>query len=156
MADFEQAIRVVLAHEGAFSADPADPGGATNWGISSRAYPGLDVRALTRDDAKALYRRDYWTPHGYGTIADQALATKVFDLAVNMGPRQANRVLQRAANRLGAQLEDDGVIGPHTLAAVHACDAAVLLDLVKVQAAQYYLSLNQPRFERGWLRRALA
>ncbi|WP_425526518.1 glycosyl hydrolase 108 family protein [Xanthomonas oryzae] len=50
----------MLSHEGGYVNDPRDPGGETQWGISKRAYPELNIRALTRDQAIEIYRRDYW------------------------------------------------------------------------------------------------
>ena len=40
--------------------DSRDPGGETKFGISKRAHPDLDIANLTRDQAGAVYRRDYW------------------------------------------------------------------------------------------------
>ena len=59
---FVRAIDRVLVHEGGDADDPRDAGGRTRWGISQRTYPTLDIRRLTRADAIALYRRDFWTP----------------------------------------------------------------------------------------------
>ena len=59
---FEAAVNDVLGEEGGYVNNPADPGGETNWGISKRAFPQVDIKALTRDDAKALYRANYWDP----------------------------------------------------------------------------------------------
>ena len=33
-----------------------------NSGISKRSYPAVDIKALTLDQAKAIYQRDYWQP----------------------------------------------------------------------------------------------
>src|SRR5207302_958519 len=68
MATFDKAIGTVLEHEGGYSFDPNDPGGETKYGISRKAYPGLDVKALTLDQAKAIYKRDYWI---YSRIQDE-------------------------------------------------------------------------------------
>jgi lysozyme family protein len=83
---FDTAVALVLAHEGGYTAGlPDDPGGETNFGISKRAYPALDIAALTRADAMDIYERDYWTP----AMADapwQAVANCMLDCAVNQGP----------------------------------------------------------------------
>ena len=57
---FPDAVERVLAREGGYSDNPADRGGRTNFGISSGAYPDLDVSKLTREQAKEIYKRDYW------------------------------------------------------------------------------------------------
>ena len=57
---FDEIIEVVLHHEGGYVNDPKDPGGETNYGISKRAYPDVDIKNLTEDGAKDIYRRDYW------------------------------------------------------------------------------------------------
>lgn len=83
---FDKAIKVVLAHEGGYVNDPNDLGGETNFGISKRSYPTVDIKNLTREQAVEIYRGDWWERYRYGDIEDLDVATKVFDLAVNMGP----------------------------------------------------------------------
>ena len=60
MSNFDRAFRFLIGEEGGYVNDPADPGGETKFGISKRAYPQLDIKSLTLDQAKAIYRRDYW------------------------------------------------------------------------------------------------
>ena len=112
MTLFDQSFEVLLGHEGGYSNDPRDPGGETQWGISKRSYPSLDIKSLTLADAKALYRRDYWDRAQCDKLPP-GLAFAVFDAAVNSGIGQAIRWLQRAVG-----VADDGVIGPLTLAAI--------------------------------------
>ena len=153
MAVFGVAVAEVLQLEGGRS---ADAGGLTKYGIAQAAHPGRNVATLTEAQAVAIYDTEYWQPYGYAALRDQALATKVFSLAVNMGPRTAHRLLQQALLRLGVVVPAcPGRLSSDTLAQVNGAPAGVLLDLLRVQAAHYYLALNQPRFERGWLRRAL-
>jgi len=57
--NFERCIAFVLRHEGGYVNDPRDPGGETKYGISKRAYPGLDIKNLTEEQAKEIYRQDY-------------------------------------------------------------------------------------------------
>lgn len=84
MTDFERAVGFVLAHEGGYSNNPADPGGETKYGISKRAYPNLNIAALTEDDAKTIYYRDYWEPSGAAELP-LPLSAAVLDTAVNQG-----------------------------------------------------------------------
>ena len=59
---FDEIIDNVLESEGGYVNDKNDAGGETNLGISKRAYPDLDIKNLTREQAKQLYYQDYWTP----------------------------------------------------------------------------------------------
>lgn len=156
MGDFHKAIQFVLANEGGFSNDPDDSGGETKYGISQRSYPDWDIPNLTKEDAIAIYRQDFWAP--YQDFEDR-LATKVFDLAVNLGHRRAVKILQRALRCLGAKLDDDGVLGPVTKRAVRAANLDLLLPAVRSEAAGVYRNLaatnaKQQKFLKGWLRRA--
>jgi len=155
---FPQAVEVVLAHEGGYVNDPADPGGETNFGISRRTYPNLDIKHLTRDQAKEIYRRDYWEPNNYDMIASPAIASKMLDLAVNMGGGRANMVLQAAYNEIAPDdLAVDGRLGPKSIQAVNEYPYPdLLLATVKLKAIGYYLSLRSPRFLAGWIKRALS
>ena len=92
---FDTAMTAVLGYEGGYVNDPNDPGGETNWGISKRAYPNLDVKNLTRDGAIQIYRRDYWDALGCDRFPS-VIAIALFDAAVNQGPVAAVRILQRA------------------------------------------------------------
>lgn len=83
-ADFGSAVSFVLAQEGGYVNDPADPGGETKYGISKRSYPYLDIASLTVDQAKAIYYTDYWEASGADRLP-MPLALVVFDTAVNTG-----------------------------------------------------------------------
>lgn len=179
MADFDQAVKVVLAHEGGFVNNPADPGGITNYGITLRFlvdHPDFDVngdgkidardiKAMTATAAAAIYKQEWWDKYKYSDIRDQTLATKVFDYAVNMGASQAHKLLQRTINSFfGMALKDDGVIGPVTLSIINRFDADAALEAKFIQAYSdtvwaFYQSLikNKPSlsvFAKGWKNRA--
>lgn len=83
---WEKAIAFVLEAEGGdtITETPNDPGGLTKYGISQRAYPNLDIRALSEQDAKEIYKKDYWIPCNCDGI-DYPLDMCVFDCAVNHG-----------------------------------------------------------------------
>ena len=95
MAEFEPAVKLVLAHEGGYVNNPDDPGGETNFGISKRSYPDVDVAALTPEGAREIYRRDFWR---YDAIADQALANCLLDCAVNQGVEAAAKLYERSSH----------------------------------------------------------
>lgn len=157
-ANFRQAVDAVLGLEGGYVHDPDDPGGETKFGISKRSYPNVDIRNLTREDAVQIYRRDFWEPNRYGQIGDPRLAAKVFDMAVNMGSRTANRLLQHACNRtVGRPVEEDGILGPVSLEAINGHpNPEWLLATLRLQAVEYYLKLRNPKYLAGWIKRALA
>src|SRR5690606_26823429 len=138
-------------------------GGETKYGISKRSYPHLDIRNLTREQAIEIYRSDWWERYGYDRIKSLDVATKVFDLAVNMGPAAAHRCLQRALHACGQRhVVIDGLIGSQTITACNQVKPkAALLSALRAEAASHYRSLVErrpelARFERGWLNRAYA
>lgn len=148
MSQFDEIINRVLAHEGGYVNDPRDPGGETQWGISKRSYPHLNIRALTRLDAVEIYRRDFWN-RVQGDKLPRAFAFQALDAAVNHGIGNAVRWLQRAAG-----VADDGVIGPKTMAAVAAQGAADLVLLFNAERLEFYAKLDTfDAFGRGWTRR---
>jgi len=91
---FDQAVRFVLEREGGYSADAVDPGGETNFGISKRAYPDLDIRHLTQEGAVAIYKRDYFLAAGCDLLTP-GMALVVFDSAVNCGVSRAKEWLSQ-------------------------------------------------------------
>lgn len=180
--NFEKAVSTVLQHEGGFVNDADDPGGATNYGISLRylvqhAPDDLkdlidtdgdgeievdEIRNMSEEAAKRIYRQDWWDKFKYEELCDHDIAAKVFDLAVNMGSKQAHKLLQRACRASGKFLVDDGIIGPNTRTVakklIRANQPAVLAGL-RSEAAGFYRSLiaAKPKFkkyEKGWLLRA--
>ncbi len=165
MSTFELAVDKILQHEGHFVNHPADPGGATKYGISQRFLSHLlnrqitieEIKNLTKKDAIQLYKAHWWDRYHYNAIIDQSIATKILDLAINIGPFYAHRLLQHACwsinGELIAGLKDDGIIGSLTINAVNSFNPALLLASLQNEAAKYYHSLNQPSFEKGWLTR---
>jgi lysozyme family protein len=154
MSTFELAIPTVLRREGGYVWDPADPGGETNFGLSKRTYPDLDIKNLTSAVASTIYRRDWWDRYGYGRVIDQTIATKLLDTAVNLGAEYAHKVAQEAA---GAT--PDGVLGTESIYALNQSQASPLLHRMQdLQAARYraIVSANpeRARFLAGWLNRA--
>lgn len=93
MTDFEAAFAKTIIFEGGDSNDPDDSGGLTRYGISQKAYPDLDIKSLTLEAAKEIYRRDYWDKCGCDRMNDQRHAEIIFDIAVNMGVVAAKELL---------------------------------------------------------------
>jgi len=93
--NFEQGVTLILELEGggAVSRDADDPGGTTKWGISQRAYPTLKVDELTMEQARDIYRCDYWAKSGCDELP-YPLDLCVFDCAVNQGVGRARQFLR--------------------------------------------------------------
>jgi lysozyme family protein len=160
MASFAESIPIIFRHEGGYVNDPNDRGGETNHGISKRAYPDLDIRNLTKDDAAAIYYEDYWKPLQLGSVNDEDVAGYLLDCAVNHGAGRAGKFAQKVANAFGAELAIDSVMGPLTIAAINGIgdQRAYLYGLIGERAA-FFCALarearRQRRFIRGWLTRA--
>lgn len=102
-------IALVIQEEGGYVNDPQDPGRETNFGISKRAYPQLDIPNLTVAEATTIYYTDYWVKNRCGEIPGN-LALYYFNLCVMSGGVEATKILQ---NLLG--VASDGVFGPVTL-----------------------------------------
>jgi lysozyme family protein len=156
---FLKAFDYLMYHEGGYSNNPQDQGGETKYGISKRSYSKLDIKNLTRDQAKQIYYVDFWTKSKCEDIVDENIAVKLFDLAVHSGIQQANRLIQRALRAAGEQVVEDGIIGPITLAAINKADPTDLLAALKSEAAGLYRLIananpSQQRFIEGWLNRA--
>ena len=153
---FDRALALVLELEGGFVDHPRDPGGATNLGITratlakARGTPVTvaDVKELTQVEAGGIYRRLYWD----SVRADElppGLDIAVFDFAVNSGPGRAVRAVQAV---LGAN--QDGRIGPKTLAAARAADPAETVRALTRERLRFLRALSTwAVFGRGWTSR---
>lgn len=86
--NFEAAMKFIFKWEGGYVNDPDDPGGETKYGISKRAYPNVDIKNLTKDQAKEIYFRDYWLKAGLDKYP-QDKAIVLMNVAVNMGVAKA-------------------------------------------------------------------
>jgi len=156
---FEKALQVVIDIEGGYNDDPDDKGGETNFGISKRQYPYINIKDLTEDKARAIYKRDYWNKLHLDKVKNYEVALELFDTGINTGVTKAVFILQEALNYLGHTLKIDGIIGPITLSAVNKYkypkDLVKTLDGVQFM---HYLNIvkknpSQKKFARGWLKR---
>jgi lysozyme family protein len=163
MSDFNLAIGPVLQHEGGLVDHPSDPGGLTNFGISKKWADSqglcLDIKNLTVDQAKELYKKYFWDPYPYHEIADQKVATKSFDMAVNMGAIQAHKLIQRAVANCGLEITIDGQLGPKSVALINSIPAPQMLSSIVQRQRNFYIALATQKpslavFLKGWLRRA--
>lgn len=179
----ETAFNLVHAHvakwEGGFFEHPADPGGATMYGVSLMFLKSLDliegdidgdgdidrddVLAITRDAAKRIFRRHFWDKPRAGELPP-LVAMCFYDLAVNAGTGRAALVLQEGINTLYpnaiAKLAPN--VGPLTRAwSNQAATGGRQLELCHAcldQRANWYRRLANAKpksaaFLKGWLNR---
>tara|TARA_R110002072_G_scaffold302699_1_gene487429 strand:+ start:12766 stop:13332 length:567 start_codon:yes stop_codon:yes gene_type:complete len=179
---FRNALATVLKHEGGLVDNPDDPGGITNYGISLRTLSRLghvdndhdgaadydfngdgsvdanDVCDAGPEDVENFYYYEFWNKYSYHKLPF-LIAAKVMDLSVNMGPKQAHKILQRALIANGLKLKDDGILGNITFTLAENCLEARSLPAIRSEAAGFYrlLVAVNPKAEQwreGWLRRA--
>ena len=175
MSHFDTAIKKVLKHEGGYIDHKNDGGMATKYGISLRFIrqsntdldldgdgdiDADDIKKLTVEKAEEIYREKFWNPYNYDIITDPDVATKIFDITVNAGPRQSHKLVQRACNTKHKELAVDGLLGTQSLRAINQIGKDLLPEICKVQA-DFYKSLVEKKpelkvFLKGWLRRAEA
>lgn len=165
-------IGEIIHIEGGFVDDPADSGGATNYGITEavarqNGYHG-HMRDLPEQVAFDIYVDRYWHSVCGDDLAalSENVAREVVDTAVNMGVARAGGFLQRALNVLNdrgtlyADLVVDGAIGPRTIEALGQYlatrnELALSRALNCLQGA-FYIELAErrekdERFVYGWL-----
>jgi len=145
---FQEAYIKLLEHEGKYSNLVDDPGGETNWGISKRAYPNVNIAKLTMNEAGEIYKRDFWDKLHCDSMGEK-IAFQLFDAAVNSGVNQATKWLQRAVN-----VEVDGILGPKTLVASKLYDESTVVSRFNGHRLTFMCDLkNFDVFGRGWARR---
>jgi lysozyme family protein len=145
---FDLAFDRLFGAEGGYVYNPEDPGGETNWGISKRSYPDLNIKELTRDAAKLIYQRDFWS-RVHADVLPDAVAYQLFDFAVNSGIETAVRYLQRVVG-----VADDGHWGPVSQAAMAASSECDIVMKLNAERLDFMTRLkNWPNASRGWARR---
>jgi lysozyme family protein len=173
--NIEQIIDGILAREQGYSNNPSDAGGETNWGITvttarRNGYLGA-MRNLPRDQARAIYKREYIVAPGFDKIAaiDAQIGAELVDSGVNCGTGRPGPWLQRTLNLLNQQgrlfpdLVVDGKIGPATVAALRAVIAKrgpdgvrVILRSLNGLQVVHYIGITEGRAQNedfffGWL-----
>jgi lysozyme family protein len=157
--NFESALKAVLHHEGGYVDHPKDPGGRTNLGVTQTVWEewvGHEVdektmRALTPELVGPMYKAKYWDKIK-GDDLPAGVDYCVFDAAVNSGPGRAAKWLQGCVG-----VDQDGGIGPKTLAAVAAFDPADLVEDYAKRRLSFLMDLpHWGTFGKGWGRRVAA
>jgi len=170
MANFQVFIPLVLDVEKGYQNQVSDSGNyrsdgvrvGTNRGISAKVYeawigrlPSIaDMKAISVETAKNIYKSWYWDKLKGDAIADQNVANIIIDMAVNSGAFAAGKLLQRTLNEYFQKtLTVDGVVGNQTIAAVNSVNGQALFDKIKIERKAFYLDLNDYTNINGWLDR---
>lgn len=152
MKTFNDYLKVILKHEGGYIDHPSDPGGATKYGISQRAFPGLIIKELTVEDASAIYYNNYWLKLNLTNISNELLKLHLFDMAVNAGIKPSIKLLQSLIGTTS-----DGILGPRSEAKIALYEGDIV-EAYKKARINYYkqLIVKNPKlkvFEKGWINR---
>lgn len=149
-------LDVTLKWEGGYSDHPADPGGATNMGITigrlsevrGRQVSKAEVKALTLAEAKDIYEKYYWRPV-WGEQLPHGVDLATFDFGVNSGPSRGVRYLQWCVGT-----SQDGVMGPKTLTAAIMADGKQVIQTLCARRLSFVQGLSTFKvFGKGWSRR---
>jgi len=163
---FNEDLKLILEFEGGYVNNPNDSGGATNKGITQYTYSNYrqnhklsfnPVEKISDDEVSAIYT-DFYNSCGADkvTLINPRLATQLFDFAINAGPTQAIKTLQRS---LGVYA--DGIIGPITLNSINnIIDQARVSKSFALFRVAFYFKLvqmkpSQRQFLMSWLSRPL-
>ena len=146
--NFDKAFELLIGHEGGYTQNPKDAGNwtsgkvgvgvnkGTKYGIAANSYPNLDIKNLTLDQAKSIYKRDYWDKVK-GDQLQPELAFQVFDMAVNSGVSRGIKLLQKTVGT-----GEDGIIGPKTLTAANTMNVNQAVQVYNANRLQFYTSLS--------------
>jgi lysozyme family protein len=167
MANFDPYFPNIIKSEGAeYTNDPVDTGGCTKFGIvlqtlkeykydvnKDGVFTCEDVKALTLEDAKNIYKKMFWDYFKADSIKNQSLAEYIVDGAINQGRGTIAKYVQEIIG-----VTADGLVGNKTLEAINGYDPKDLFDKLKVKRIDKYHKIvannpSQIKFIKGWLRR---
>lgn len=148
--NFDEAITYILEYEGGYSDHPDDPGSKTKYGVSQRAYPKINIKDLTVEQAKNIYKLDYWDLCG-AELLPPALRLMVLDCAVLQGIQTSIKFTQRCVG-----VKSDGHIGPVTKLALNNINQIDFLIVYSKLRLERFSSLpHWGTFGVGWTKRLL-
>jgi len=134
--EFKKAVDIVLKLEGGFVNHPKDPGLETKYGISKRSYPDLDIKKLTKKQAREIYKKDYWDKCSCETLPE-IMRLAVFDCAVNQGVSRALKFWDA--------IIISGIRG----------DEKKFVTYMDKRKSHYFKLKTFPVFGKGWINRLL-
>lgn len=158
--NFDKAFELTIGHEGGFTQNPKDPGNwtggkvgvginkGTKYGIAANSYPNEDIKNITIERAKQIYKRDYWDKAKCDQLPN-GLRFHVFDVSVNSGVSRSIKTLQQA---LG--VSSDGIIGNQTISSANSQNQGDVLFKFYSFRITFYTSLSTfGTFGKGWMNR---
>lgn len=158
--NFDEAFKILIGHEGNFTDDRRDNGNwtggkvgvgtlkGTKYGIAANSYPSLDIKNITLDQAKAIYKRDYWDKVKADQLSEM-VRFHIFDMAVNSGVSRGIKLLQKSVGTT-----QDGLIGPATLRAAANMNEFNLAMVYNANRLEFYTSLSSwATYGKGWTNR---
>jgi len=154
--NYNEALRLVLKHEGGYTNHPSDPGGPTNFGITIHDYrryinkngTALDVKNMKLVQAAKIYKEKYWDIQHCDEMPS-GVDYAMFDYGVNSGVGRSQKVIQRIL-----KVQVDGIIGAKTLAALKAQDPQFIILAICKERLGFLRALHTwPVFGKGWGRR---
>lgn len=164
MANANELIPFVLHYEGGFVNDPKDSGGATNKGITLNTFRSVygrtksvaDLKRLTNEQWKHIFKTLYWDKCKADMINDQSIANMLVDFAVNSGVTRAVKKIQKIVG-----VVSDGICGLQTLAAINSSNPKQTFEKLKAARLRYLQDVvkanpAKARFLRGWNKRVNA
>lgn len=175
MANIKEALEITLKHEGGYVFDKDDPGGETYKGVARNANPNwrgwviidkfrndvnfplcLNDNINLYDEIISLYKSNYWDVIKGDLIENQEIANKAFDIAINMGPITASKLLQMTLD-----VVVDGKIGDNTLKALNETNVELFMSEFRLVIIARYMSICKSRYKSrkylyGWIKRALS
>lgn len=155
--NFDKAFDLLITHEGGFvhRSFADDPGGATKYGITEKVarYNGYsgEMRDLTLEFAKSIYRKDYWDSCKCDEMPDE-IRYPLFDASVNSGSKQAIKWLQSSVG-----VKADGVIGSVTMQSIRLAQPLIIRQQMIGKRLRFMTELsNWTANAKGWSRRIAA
>lgn len=160
-ATFESIQVMIDKWEGGYVDHPADPGGATNMGITQATLARWRGQAVTKEDVKNLTRaeqRQIMKANYYNVISGDDLpagaAAVTYNAAILHGPDRAARFLQTVVARYQPTIKVDGAIGPLTTDAARLVNGTTLVnDFIALEMAFLKGLKHWPTFGKGWTSR---
>jgi len=181
MANFNEALNLILQNEGGYVNDPDDPGGETYKGIARKMWPewlGWDIidilkkqgsfpRATIAPDeieidqqlqyeVKSFYYQNFWSKIKGDSIVNQSVAESIVDFAINAGIGTSIELAQKV---VGADV--DGSIGSNTLTAINQFNPDHFIAAFAVEKIRRYIQIIAKRpaskkYFTGWVIRAVS
>ena len=154
--NWDKSFDMVIIHEGGYVDNPKDPGGATNWGCTKAVWEKYvghevtkdDIKALTKEDVKPLYKRNYWDAL-HGDAIPSGLDYCLFDAAINSGVGRSSKWIQEIVG-----VPADGAIGNNTVAAISQINPVTAINEFCDKRQAFLESLKTfATFGKGWTQR---